>query len=94
MKKRLLVLMVWLGVLLSACAPRAESALPTAQTGGVSQPNAQATQPGKQPGCTVVQRQPTPGPTQNAIIPPPGEKDWAHGPQDAYVTVIEYGDFQ
>jgi hypothetical protein len=44
--------------------------------------------------CTVVSRQPTPGPTEQSIVPPVSDLDWAHGPEDAKVTIIEYGDFQ
>jgi hypothetical protein len=52
---------------------------------------AQAT---RQPGCTVKTRQPTPGPTEQSILPPPGDKDWSRGPSSAYMTLIEYADFQ
>ena len=45
------------------------------------------------PGCTVV-TQSTPGPTEQALFPAPTEQDWTLGPEDAYVTIIEYGDFQ
>ncbi len=44
--------------------------------------------------CTVVSREPTPGPTEQSLIPPVSETDWVHGPEDAIVTIIEYGDFQ
>ena len=44
--------------------------------------------------CTVVSREPTPGPTEQSLIPPVSETDWVHGPEDANVTIIEYGDFQ
>ena len=44
--------------------------------------------------CTVVSRQPTPGPTEQSIVPPVSASDWTHGPDDAKVTIIEYGDFQ
>jgi hypothetical protein len=44
--------------------------------------------------CTVVSRQPTPGPTEQSVVPPVSDLDWAHGPEDAMVTIIEYGDFQ
>lgn len=44
--------------------------------------------------CTVVSRQPTPGPTEQSLVPPVSETDWSHGPEDAKVTIIEYGDFQ
>jgi len=44
--------------------------------------------------CTVVSRQPTPGPTEQSLVPPVSDEDWTHGPDDAAVTFIEYGDFQ
>jgi hypothetical protein len=44
--------------------------------------------------CTVVSRPPTPGPTEQSLVPPVDETDWSHGPEDAKVTIIEYGDFQ
>jgi len=44
--------------------------------------------------CTVVSREPTPGPTEQSLIPPVSETDWVHGREDANVTIIEYGDFQ
>jgi len=28
------------------------------------------------------------------VLPPPTEDDWSLGSEDAYVTIIEYGDFQ
>jgi hypothetical protein len=44
--------------------------------------------------CTVVSRQPTPGPTEQSLVPLVSDTDWTHGPEDAEVTIIEYGDFQ
>ena len=44
--------------------------------------------------CTVVSSQPEPGPTEQSIVSAVSEADWVHGPQDAEVTIIEYGDFQ
>jgi len=44
--------------------------------------------------CTVVSSQPTPGPTEQSLVPPVSDEDWVHGPDDASVTFIEYGDFQ
>lgn len=46
------------------------------------------------PGCTVVSRQPTPGPTEQSLFPPASEEDWVKGPDDAAITIIEYGDYQ
>lgn len=50
--------------------------------------------PGAQPGCTVVSRQPTPDPTEQALIPPVGEGDWIKGAENAQITLLEYSDFQ
>jgi len=61
----------------------ATRSVPTA--GAVSEPSS---------GCTVVSRQPTPGPTEQSIFPPVGEADWIKGAADAKVTIIEYSDFQ
>lgn len=44
--------------------------------------------------CTVVSREPTPGPTQVSLFPPPGESDWVIGPETAVMTIYEYSDFQ
>lgn len=44
--------------------------------------------------CTVVSRQPTPGPTQPSLFPPVDDHDWIMGAKDAPITLIEYADFQ
>ena len=44
--------------------------------------------------CTVVSSQSEPGLTEQSLVPAVSEADWVHGPQDAEVTIIEYGDFQ
>jgi protein-disulfide isomerase len=44
--------------------------------------------------CTVVSQQPTPGPTEQSLVPPVSDEDWTLGPEDAAVTFIEYADFQ
>jgi cyclophilin family peptidyl-prolyl cis-trans isomerase/protein-disulfide isomerase len=44
--------------------------------------------------CQIVQLSPTPGPTEISIFPSFGSSDHSRGPADAYVTIIEYGDFQ
>lgn len=46
------------------------------------------------PGCTVISPQPTPGPTERSLFPPASEEDWIVGPDDAAITITEYGDFQ
>jgi len=44
--------------------------------------------------CTVVSSGSSPDPAEDSIVPLVSESDWAHGPEDANVTIIEYGDFQ
>ena len=57
-------------------------------------PDTSAGEESSDANCTVVSRQPTPGPTEQALVPPASSEDWSHGPDDAAVTFIEYGDFQ
>lgn len=44
-------------------------------------------------GCSLTSFQPTPEAAEDALFPPPTDKDWSKGPADAYVTFIEYADF-
>jgi len=44
--------------------------------------------------CTVISRDPTPGPTEESIFAPVSESDWVRGSDSAAVTIIEYSDFQ
>ncbi len=48
----------------------------------------------KEPGCTVVSPQPTPGPTQESLFPSKTSYDFSRGSEDASVTIIVYSDFQ
>jgi len=34
--------------------------------------------------CTVVSRQPTPGPTEQSLVPLVSDTDWTHGPEDPW----------
>ena len=72
------------------------AASPTAETAPIAtqeEPSEMGESP-QEANCTVVSRQPTPGPTEQSIIPAISDSDWTHGPEDARVTIIEYGDFQ
>jgi hypothetical protein len=104
MKKRILVYITALAIIVTACA---QSNPQPAETNSAAQPTKEVptqqnltsedTSPPEkdgQPGCTVVDPDPTPDPTLQAIFPPPGDNEWTKGPKNAHVTIIEYGDFQ
>lgn len=72
-----------------AASPTAETA-PTA----TQEESSEKGETLQEANCTVVSRQPTPGPTQQSLVPAVSDSDWTHGSEDAKVTIIEYGDFQ
>jgi hypothetical protein len=43
--------------------------------------------------CTVVSSQSS-DPNEDSLVPAVSTTDWTHGPENARVTIIEYGDFQ
>jgi len=47
-----------------------------------------------EPGCTVRTDVSKPNPTVESLLSPVTEKDWAKGPGDAFVTILDYSDFQ
>ena len=99
MRKQLVIFVLLLSVVLSACAkttatptsqptaaaPAATSALEVPSSSDLAAPDS---------GCTVVAKQPTPGPTQLSLYPPVTKEDHVKGPDTAKVTIIEYSDFQ
>ena len=107
MLKKIVILLVLLSTFLAACsssttglptetpveteAPRTE--IPPSPEASPTQDAGQATEQAEA-YCTVVSRQPTPGPTEQSLVPLVGDEDWTKGPDDALVTFIEYGDFQ
>ncbi len=110
MLKNIVVLLVILSVFLAACStagtqPPPEATVIDVETEAVGTespplpevsptPNDQQVTELAEANCTVVSRQPTPGPTEQSLVPPVSDEDWTHGPGDAKVTFIEYGDFQ
>ncbi len=102
MKKSFLLFLMLLVVSLTGCLPR-EQATPTSTSTAPTEarlaPTVVLTVPTQSaflpdPGCTVVTKKPTPGPTAESIYPPVTDTDHVKGPKDAKVTIIEYSDFQ
>ena len=92
MRKRILLSGLLLILILSACA---QSSTEDAQQ--ISVATLEITpQPTPTTGaqCHPQVPQPTPNPTVQAILPPVSDRDWSKGSQEAYVTLIEYGDYQ
>jgi hypothetical protein len=102
MKKSFLLLLLLLSVGLAGCLPQAiasPTSAPTATTAAMPTPTTSLIVPLESEilpdaGCTVIAREPTPGPTAESIYPPVGDADHVKGPADAKVTIIEYSDFQ
>ncbi len=100
MLKQPLIAVLSLALVLAACqaaTPQAStptftpvSAAPTV----VEEKTPAPTSSGAQMACTVVSQQPTPGPTVQSLFPPVGEQDWVRGAENAFVTIMEYSDFQ
>ena len=110
MLKNIVVLLVILSVFLAACSsagtqlPTEPTAVEVESETAVTEipplPEVTPTSDNQQvtelaeANCTVVSRQPIPGPTEQSLVPPVNDEDWTHGSADARVTFIEYGDFQ
>lgn len=83
--------------LVAACVSAVQAeATPTLEEGAISAPA--TTQVGEtagdvaEPLCTVVSQAVTQ--EADSAFPPVTGEDWSLGPEDAKVTIIEYGDFQ
>jgi hypothetical protein len=96
MFKRFSPVVLSLALALTACTSGGQTPAPTESVAPQQDPTAEATRTAAagQSGCTVVSQEPTPDPTLEALLPLPDENDWIKGPDDAHVTIIEYGDFQ
>lgn len=88
-------------LLLSACTPAVPASqdqaynatLTPTRAASIAQVTLQAT-PTHAPGCTVKTTQPKANPTVQSLLPAVTKEDWTKGPADAFVTIIEYCDFQ
>ena len=96
-RSRIITLVALAALLLSACSSaatptvRPAASVPTKTTA----PTATATR--KSEEATATQKGPsvtdTPAPSASSFLEV-GPDEWVHGPADAPVTIIEYGDFQ
>ena len=106
MPKRLLVLMILILFLLTACSgdeqtPVTEAPTPEGEaeptkiepTESSSGKGANVPATGPQMECTMVSDQPE-APAELVAIFGVTEDDWVKGPETASVTFVEYGDFQ
>jgi hypothetical protein len=94
MSKRFAVLLIAMALLLSSCAQSEQSEPAATLTQATLEPDEDAPETRALARCVAESRQSTPDPTMQAILPPIDSSDWVKGPEDAYVTFIEYGDFQ
>lgn len=49
--------------------------------------------PSREPSCTIKSNR-EPNPTVESLLSPVSDQDWTKGPGDAYVTILDYSDFQ
>ena len=105
MQKRIYLAALIMALFLTACAQSSQSVKTTvpppapSETQAPTRTQASVTQTAADivaapPGCTVASRKRGADPTQESLLPSPSEDDWVKGPDDAYVTIIEYSDFQ
>jgi len=93
----ILIPLLVLVLLVAACTPLGEDSstpIPEQRTPVITSTEIDRIIRTKTPGCTVISRLPTPNQAEDSLLPPPSEEDWVQGPGDAFVTIIEYGDFQ
>jgi hypothetical protein len=103
MRKSFLLFLMVTAVALAGCLPQVQATptvtATTATTAARPAPTVVLVVPEETPflpdaGCTVITKEPTPGPTAESIFPAVSDADWVKGPADAKVTIIEYSDFQ
>lgn len=83
-----------LAFLATACAGAIEQVPTDVPTAPTQPPVTLAPTPTNQPGCSVVSSSFAPETLANSPIPSIDAQDWARGPVDAPLQIIEYGDFQ
>ena len=107
MKRVVFPILILFSVLLASCQGAEQvSQVPTTETVSAETPTTEPTEvadtsveqrsptdAGLKSECTLISSVPEPDP-EIADLFTVTEKDWASGPEDAAVTLIEYGDFQ
>jgi hypothetical protein len=94
MSKNTWLMIFTLAALMTACAQPNPAGTPASAAQTPTRPLAAGPTATGLAACTARTVKPTPNPTQEALLPPPGEDDWVVGPEGAAVTLIEYSDFQ
>jgi hypothetical protein len=89
LKKYLPLLLLSHLALLAACGPGASP--PTTTALPIPEPSPTTFQ---ESACQSINLEPTPDAKESSLFPPVTENDYAVGPKDASMTMIEYGDFQ
>jgi cyclophilin family peptidyl-prolyl cis-trans isomerase len=84
--KKSFPLLLFLVLLLSACARVTDAPTATPQPTASPAPT--------QPACSTVASEPTPIPGVDSLFPAVRPGEWAKGPADAAVTIVIYNDFQ
>ncbi len=109
MKKPLVLVFIILAMALVACQAQATPSTTAAPADTPTQPPAVSPEaerptaaanpavtemvgPQAPPGCTVVSQ--ANNSAEDSPFPQISDEDWVQGPEDAYVSIIEYGDFQ
>ena len=102
-KKKLLLITSIIIVLLAACSRQqvtSTTPMPGVEDSGQPLPVATidtaslAAEQVVPASCTVVKLVPTQGPTEESLFPPVSDSDWALGPADAALTIMEYSEMQ
>jgi hypothetical protein len=100
MRKTLLLFILLTSLILSSCLPETQASPTITATKTASPvPNTNLSLPTEvavpvSVDCTVKTLRPSSDATTETPYPAITAADWSEGPEDARVTIVEYGDFQ
>jgi cyclophilin family peptidyl-prolyl cis-trans isomerase/protein-disulfide isomerase len=92
--ERILLLALVVTFSLTACSGTATPTIMSTKPAPIQQPTKPSPIPVGAKGCTIQSRKATPNPTVQSLLSAVSDQDWAAGPTDAMVTLLEYSDFQ